>query len=223
MPTNDSSTINTGDFRETVCPPDVALVLVDPPYNLGKRYAGTPESYPYEDWVHDLLGWSTAPWTLVLGPHPTMYDWLAKVPRPTRIIYWHRTFTLPRKGLRAWTDSMTPILVYQQDDAPWYGEPRASRYQHDCIDAHNSLGDTSRLKRLGIHWDKHPSVTGTQLPTKIIPFLVAPDSLVVDPMCGVGSILVAAQRLGRRTWGCEIEAGYAEAAREWLAGEAKLT
>ncbi len=217
--------IATADFRTLPCP-EATLVLVDPPYNIGKKYDGNTEDYPYERWVQDIVAWSTAPWTLILGPHPTMYDWLSKVPRPTRIIYWHRTFTLPRKGLRSWTDSMTPILVYARDDAPWHGETRASRYQHDCIDSHSSMADSGRLRRLlreGLRheWPKHPAITGTQIPKKIIPLITAPGDLVADPMCGVGSILVAAQRLGRQTWGCEIVPGYADAAEEWL--EAELT
>jgi hypothetical protein len=216
--------IYTTDFRDKLCPEDAALVLVDPPFCIGKRYASGIEQGHYEDWVKDILMWSKAPWTLILGPHTTMYDWLPRIPRPTRIMYWHRTFVGPRGGLKTWTESLTPILVYQKDNAVWHGKTGNQRDQHDCIDSHSSMADSGRLKRLGLRgdWPKHPAITGTQFSSKVIPLVTALGDLVVDPMCGVGSILVAAQRLGRRTWGSEIEEGYAKAAREWLAAEKEL-
>ena len=84
------------------------------------------------------------------------------------------------------------------------------------------MGDVQRLKKLKIKWEKHPAVTGTHLPAKIIPMCTQENDLVVDPMCGVGSILVSAQRLKRNTWGCEIIPEYAEKANEWLYKEKEL-
>lgn len=213
-------TINEGSFLSHECPEDAVLVLVDPPYGLGKRYATTDDKIPFEEWVKRLVTWNKAPWLLILGPHPTMYDWLAKVPKPERIIYWHRTFVLPRRGLKRWTESLTPILVYTKPEAVWYGKIGSHRDQHDSIDAHSMMGDVSRLKKLGVVCKPHnPGATGTALPSKLIPFLTKPGDLVVDPMCGTGGILVAAQRLGRRVWGCEIAPTYRDAARAWLMAE----
>ncbi len=219
--------ILTADFRDTKCPKNAALVLVDPPYGIGKIYADAKESQPFAEWVNALVQWSEAPWTLIFGPHPTMAEWLRRIRPPSRIIYWHRTFVLPRHGLKGWTESLTPILVYRRDDALWYGKTGNQRDQHDSIDAHSSMGDVGRIhslrrKDLIGEWPKHPAMTGTQIASKIIPLVTPEDGLVVDPMCGFGSILVAAQRLGRQGWGCEIEEDYAKAAREWLCGELKL-
>ena len=46
-----------------------------------------------------------------------------------------------------------------------------------------------------------------------------PGALVIDPMCGSGSTLVAAARTGRRYIGIEIDTGFAALARERLARE----
>ncbi len=210
------TTLVRDDFRHTTCPPNSALVFTDPPYNLGKRYGGEVESRPYEYWVHDVLEWSTAPWTLILGPHPTMHDWLHKVPKPYRILYWHRTFVQPYKA-SDWTHSLTPVLVYR-DGGQWYGKTGNQRDQHDCIDAHSSMGDISRIRGLNISLT-HPAATGTQFPLKVIPLLTQIVDLVVDPMCGIGSILVAARRLGRMAWGCDTDQQYLRAAYTWLRGE----
>ena len=65
----------------------------------------------------------------------------------------------------------------------------------------------------------HPAVTGTQFPKKIIEPLTRIGDLVVDPMAGIGSILVAAQRLERQVQGIEINPAWADIANKWLTTE----
>ncbi len=77
----------------------------------------------------------------------------------------------------------------------------------------------TRLKALGLKMPKHPAVTGTSFPKKVIPLLTKEGDLVVDPMAGLGSILVAALRQGRDVWGCEINEDYADAGNAWLTEE----
>ncbi len=208
-----------GDFVDNPCPKNAVLVFTDPPYNLNKKYQGTEDNIPYPQWVHTLLTWSTAPWTLLLGPPSTLRDWLHLVPKPSHILWWHRTFLLPRRGLSFYAPSITPVLVYRKEDAVWYGPTRPTREYHDVVDASSSMGDVTRLKALGIKMPKHPGVTGTPLPKKVIPLLTQEDDLVVDPMAGLGSILVAALRQNRRVWGCEIEEEYVLAGNTWLTKE----
>ena len=43
-----------------------------------------------------------------------------------------------------------------------------------------------------------------------------PGDLVVDNACGSGAFLVAAKRLGRRFWGCDIDPESVRNARSWL-------
>lgn len=212
-----------GDFRRTTCPKEAVLCLVDPPYGLGKVYANEKEQVPYPDWVAAILAWSTALRTMILGPAPTLWDWLPKVPRPTRIVWWHRTFLLPR-WQNWWAPSITPILVYEQEGAPWYGPRRQDRRYHDVLDATSGVGDGGRLRKVfgGAPEPKHPALTGTFIAAKIIDVTTQEGDLIVDPMCGYGSILVAAQRVGRRAWGCDIVPGYVEVARRWLEYEEAL-
>ena len=47
---------------------------------------------------------------------------------------------------------------------------------------------------------------GTEVPEYYIRKLTKPGDLIVDPMCGTGTTLVAAVRNGRRAWGCDKDA-----------------
>lgn len=213
--------VKCADFRTVRCPHDAAVVFADAPYNLGKRYDGKRETVPFERWVKELVSWSRAPWTIILGPWPTMRKWLPIVPEPTRLLVWHRTFVPPRRSESRWTHSLTPILIYEDDGAPWYGPSRNDRDWHDCIDAHSSMGDIQRWKGLGIVDDvpNHPGATGTHLPARVLRGVLTEGDLLVDPMCGLGGVLVAGQRQGARVVGYEIVDKYARFARKWLRAE----
>ncbi|MGH6925524.1 MAG: DNA-methyltransferase [Propylenella sp.] len=60
--------------------------------------------------------------------------------------------------------------------------------------------------------DHHPSPFPVALPTRCIRLHGKKDAVVLDPFLGIGSTLLAAQRLGCRGIGIEIDAGYAESA-----------
>lgn len=66
---------------------------------------------------------------------------------------------------------------------------------------------------------RHPTQKPVDLFTRMIGFSALPGDLVVDPFCGSGSALVAAQRAKCHFVGCDIEVRYVEAAREWLQEE----
>jgi hypothetical protein len=203
-----------GDFRDFTCPDNAALILCDPPYGIKKQYDGEVETRPYHEWVCDLYEWNTSPRMMLFGPTSTLYDWLPLVPKPSRMLWWHRTFVQPAKGLRWWLPSLTPILVYEDERAVWYGPTSNDRSFHDVIDSHSAMADLPRLKRLNA--PKHPGVTGTQITKKILPCVTEEGDLVVDPMAGLGSILVGARMLNRAAWGVEIAAAYASVAQAWL-------
>ncbi len=60
--------------------------------------------------------------------------------------------------------------------------------------------------------DHHPSPFPVALPERCIKLHGKEGAVVLDPFLGVGATLLAAQRLGCRGIGVEIDAGYAEAA-----------
>lgn len=93
----------------------------------------------------------------------------------------------------------------------------------------NNLGGKQWLKNSISVWSdlrkttdeqklKHPAQFPTQLVERLIEsFLPAGPLTVLDPFCGSGSTLVAAQRVGKHGIGCELSAEYVALARKRLA------
>jgi modification methylase len=63
----------------------------------------------------------------------------------------------------------------------------------------------------------HPTQKPEALLARVILSSSRPGDLVIDPFCGTGTTGAVAKRLGRRFFGTERDAGYAEAARQRIA------
>jgi DNA modification methylase len=62
----------------------------------------------------------------------------------------------------------------------------------------------------------HPTPFPISFPEAIIRTFSKPGDLCIDPFCGAGWTLVAAKRLNRRCWGCDVEAKYVALTRRNL-------
>ncbi len=66
---------------------------------------------------------------------------------------------------------------------------------------------------------RHPAKFPETLAMEFISFFTRPGGVVLDPMAGTGSALVAALRCGRHSYGVELNPAYAEIARQVIASE----
>jgi DNA modification methylase len=66
---------------------------------------------------------------------------------------------------------------------------------------------------------RHPAKFPETLACQFIQFFTKPGQVVLDPMAGTGSALVAALRTGRHSYGIELNPGYVEIARQVIASE----
>jgi hypothetical protein len=66
---------------------------------------------------------------------------------------------------------------------------------------------------------RHPAKFPETLAQEFIEFFTQRGQVVLDPMLGTGSTLVACLRSGRHGFGIELNPGYAQIARQILAGE----
>lgn len=66
---------------------------------------------------------------------------------------------------------------------------------------------------------RHPAKFPETLAQEFIEFFTKPGQVVLDPMAGTGSALVAALRAGRHSYGIELNPGYADIARQIVTDE----
>ena len=79
-------------------------------------------------------------------------------------------------------------------------------------DFHGTLSNVLRLDPRGKndHADKHRAVFPLELPAWFIQTLCREARSVVDPFCGTGTTLIAAEQLGRKCYGMEISPQYCD-------------
>ena len=62
----------------------------------------------------------------------------------------------------------------------------------------------------------HPTQKPVALLSQLIALFTDPGEVVIDPVCGSGSTIIAARRCGRSGYGFEIKKDFHKAAAEWL-------
>lgn len=85
-------------------------------------------------------------------------------------------------------------------------------------DFHGTLSNVLRLDPRGKNdqADKHRAVFPVELPAWFIQTLCKEAKSVVDPFCGTGTTLIAAEQLGRKCYGMEISPAYCDViVRRW--------
>src|SRR6185503_16111560 len=120
------------------------------------------------------------------------YEWAGKLPPPGRHWAWKRE----------------QMEKFEKDGRLVHsvnGIPRLKRYINDGKGV--PLQDVwLDIQRLDAHSDERTGYE-TQKPLKLLERIIAassgPDDLVIDPFCGSGSLLVAAETLGRRWLGID--------------------
>lgn len=209
-------TIYHGDCREVVgalcCQPD--LVLADPPYGVPslqhggggfsanrmrnasrKMYARTNEPVTGNSQPFDPSPWLSYPKVILWGAN----HYADRLPPSKAWIAWDKregqTSDYNADAELAWTNTRNQLRLYSQ---LWRGM---------CI-----RGEENGKRRL------HPTQKPVALMRECIKYArLSPNSLILDPFMGSGTVLVAAYREGHRAIGVEIEERYCEIAAKRLA------
>jgi DNA modification methylase len=217
-----------------------ALAVVDPPFNIGYGYDRYADDGPEEHYLRWTGRWMRAVRD-VLTPTASLYVCIgdkhaaavkARLDEDFTFrswIIWHYTFGVYCDS--KWGRGHTHILYYTMD-------PKVRTWNPDPVrvpsDRQTKYGDKRANPKGRVPSDvwTYSRVCGTfkertghpcQMPVSLLERIVLassnPGDAVLDPMCGSGATLVAAQRHGRRWLGVELSGGYAAAARERLAKE----
>jgi adenine-specific DNA-methyltransferase len=111
-------------------------------------------------------------------------------------------------------------IVFRKD---YSASARFVRYQHEtaflltkgkAVPPADPIGDVIDWTHTGNRL--HPTQKPVGILTPLIQSFCKPDGIVLDPFCGSGSTLVAANELGRRCIGMELVAKHYETARKRL-------
>ena len=212
-----------------VIPDDsVDLILTDPPYNLGlfmqnreagimrmrDNYFGTAgwDDLEYNQWV-DYMGQMFDESARVLRKGGAMVVFMAviKVETIVRLAQehdfyykttgtWHKLNPMPRNMNLHFINS-TESWVYLIHGA------RTGTFNNDGKAMHDFV-ETSVTPKSERVYGQHPTQKPLALMEHFVRTLTNPGDLVLDPFMGSGSAGVAAQNLGRRFTGIELDETY---------------
>ena len=210
----DGIVIYHGDCREILPKINVGLMVTDPPYNVGYHYDEHDDRMSYGDYWEMLRSVLSMPLVFIHYPE-TMYEVSKKFRRaPDEVVAWVYHANTPKQWrMVAWFGTKPDFTLDGQD----YRNPTDKRVK--------KLIESGKRARLYDWWHieqvKNVSTEKTDHPCQIPLSLIRrvltvtpPQEPVVDPFCGSGTTLLAAQKLGLRAVGiersekyCEISAG----------------
>jgi site-specific DNA-methyltransferase (adenine-specific) len=123
-----------------------------------------------------------------------------------------------------WCSAENPVLravaepVYVASKTSWAREPAESDIEPDEFKAWTRNAWFIPAVLESDAWG-NPAAFPLELPTRLIKLYSYPGDLVADPFMGSGTTLVAAARLGRWAYGCDVSERYVQVARARLAQE----
>lgn len=221
----------------------IDLVFADPPYNLDKAYHTYEDERADEEYIKWCNAWLEE-YVRILKPTGSLY--VLNLPRwamyhaefLNRQLYFQNwivwdALSEPRGklmpahyGLLFYTKHPTDFTFNYDEvgriDARYYCL-RAS-----CIRRRKALGQDDKEPLTDFWWDihrikhkrdrdYHPCQLPEALMERIIRLSTNEGDIVLDALCGTGTTLVTAARLGRRYVGIDIDEHYVQLTREKLA------
>jgi site-specific DNA-methyltransferase (adenine-specific) len=230
---------NCIDILPTLAARCANLVFVDPPFNIGLPYTGYADRLTRQNYLAFTDQWLAAV-TRVLSPGGSLFvqisdewagylqvrlDALGLTWRNT--IIWHYEFGphLSRKFGRNHQQILyyvaCPDLFTFNADAVRIPSKRQTQYRDKRAASGGRVpGDVWSIRRVHGRCKirrQHPCQTAPEVAERIIAAASKPGDLILDPMCGSGTVLAAAKRLQRRYIGIELSEATADKARSYVA------
>ena len=232
MPDNWSSYIVNGDSRDVIkrIPANsVDFIFTDPPYNLGRHSTGnipllgrTPMNNDVADW--DMVEFNPEEWVdefiRILKPTGNLFiftsynhigRWYACLDHKfdtTNFMVWHKTNPAPKIFKAGFLNSCELVFTCWNKGHTWNFISQK--------EMHNFFESPICMRPERLSSPKHPAQKPLELCKKIISIASNPGDIVFDPFMGVGSLGVAANELGRRFIGIELDSQYFYAAKKRL-------
>ncbi len=111
-------------------------------------------------------------------------------------------------------DRARSTKVRRAEGLPWQNDLATDEFMELTLDLWDIPPESARRVN-------HPAPFPVELPEKLINLFTYRDDLVLDPFMGSGSTMVAAEHLGRRYVGYDLDPAYVEIARERVLSESR--
>lgn len=236
-------------LRRRIDPGSVDLIIADPPYNIGKDFAGLRDRWPDDDayaaWCREWLELCVDR----LAPGGSMYLMASTQGMPhldlflrervhvlSRIVWHYDSSGVQAK--RRFGSLYEPVLLCVKD-------PRRYTFNGDAVRVEARTGSQRRLidyrkatpapyntsKVPGNVWyfprvryrmpeyEEHPTQKPESLIERMIRASSNPGDVVLDLFAGTFTTSAVARRLGRRSIGVELQDAYVAIGRRRLAGD----
>jgi len=237
----DFNQLYNGDSRDMSFIPDnvVDLVVTSPPYNVGKNYATHEDCLPLDEYLALLESvWKEC--YRVMAPGGRIAINVAGCDRkPYLPLHSHITLQMTKLGFNmrgeviwnkgasvgvstAWGSWCRPsnptlrdvheyILIFSKGDWAMGHKGETDLVSEEFVAYTKSIWDfpTVSAKKVG-----HPAPFPVELPSRLIKLYTYKDDLVLDPFMGSGTTCQAAELLGRRWIGVDMDAGYCKLAED---------
>ena len=202
----------TGDCRDVMASLPSALVVTDPPFNVGYHYESHDDNMGIKDYQELLRVSCRLPSVVTLYPEGVCaLSWTLEE-QPMRMVAW----VYPSNTARQWR---CIGWFGCQPDFDAVGQPYRNPSDRR-IAQRMAEGKTARLydwwqidqvKNVSADKTEHPCQMPVEVMQRVVGVTAA--DLILDPFCGSGTTGVAALQLGRRFIGIEIDPKYADIAR----------
>jgi DNA modification methylase len=184
----------------------VDAVITDPMYGVAKH----PDPRLAYDWGQDPCHGDPDKWEAY---HRPIYEECRRVLRSGGPLAWamgrkfHDHFSEWFGGNRIWSFSRFKVGGMNTFGHIWVVQDREQRPirfpDKDSLIIYGKRADLSRI---------HPCPKAVEEMAFLVENLTRPNDIVLDCFAGIGSTLVAAQRLGRRWIGCDLSRNYCRVA-----------
>lgn len=212
------------DFREVIGTlPDDAVVVGDPPFNIGYSYGSYKDGLAEDDYMAMLKeAFGTRPSVVIHYPEALYRLSIALGKAPDKVVAWVYNSNLPRQHRDIAYFGIAPDLSLERQ---MYKNPSDARVKRLIAEGHKGPAiydwwEVQQVKGNSSEKSGHPC----QMPLEVMRRIIAtlpPGRLIFDPFSGSGTTALACRICGRDFIGTDIDPDYCRMAKERLDGDAE--
>lgn len=200
-------------LSDVLCDYANVVFVSDPPFNVGYKYDKHKDKMPEDDYYNMLFNvFNMAPSVVIHYPEQLHKLSIALKQTPKRVVSWVYPSNTPKQHRDIAFYGVTPDFT--KCGQP-YKNPTDKRIKERIAQGKsaklydwweiNQIKNVTK-KKLGF---EHGCIMPLEVMERIIKIL-PDDVVIIDPFCGSGTTLLAAQRNGKKSIGIELSQEYCE-------------